>query len=279
MTLHFSSFKPLYFLSQFLLLAPVRVSYNPETLQKSYVFHEGQYCINVILVILLAVGETLSMYWRFQELESFDLKTNVLNDNSDHFMPENMLMYVAFIFSSMTLAVCGVIKTKGNFERLMSLHRILCYVDSQLYWPLKRGKFKYVAAGIFCLNLCLLGMDIRAWRFTTSEWLIFAANGVSRSILIMVLVQYEDFTCSIRHRFRCINAELQHEFRNYFRRDTRDIFVVRKQGVVQGHLYFIGPDMIFAFNTRILIVLERIPGATPLGESPKTQQELSRSEE
>lgn len=49
-----------------MLLAPVSEIHNPETMEKSYIFHEYQFRVNLLLVSLMSIGQIVSMYYRFQ---------------------------------------------------------------------------------------------------------------------------------------------------------------------------------------------------------------------
>ncbi|CAH0388537.1 unnamed protein product [Bemisia tabaci] len=173
-----------------MLLAPVSEIHNPETMEKSYIFHEYQFRVNLLLVSLMSIGQIVSMYYRFQELHPNGKRSG--NPDSDHFIPDKMIIFAAFILSSMILALVGVVKTKTNFNRLLSLHKTLCHIDSLLQRPSKRGKFKYIAAFLIFLNATLLAMDYCVWKFTTVERVIFSLCLFSRLMCTTILVQYGD---------------------------------------------------------------------------------------
>ncbi|XP_018909780.2 uncharacterized protein [Bemisia tabaci] len=209
-----------------MLLAPVSEIHNPETMEKSYIFHEYQFRVNLLLVSLMSIGQIVSMYYRFQELHPNGKRSG--NPDSDHFIPDKMIIFAAFILSSMILALVGVVKTKTNFNRLLSLHKTLCHIDSLLQRPSKRGKFKYIAAFLIFLNATLLAMDYCVWKFTTVERVIFSLCLFSRLMCTTILVQYGDIVLSIRSRFCHINVALHQELANYFRQDIIWIISRRK---------------------------------------------------
>ncbi|XP_072155135.1 uncharacterized protein [Bemisia tabaci] len=147
-----------------------------------------------------------------------------------------MIIFAIVIFFSTILSIFGVVKTKTNFHRLLAVHRILCRVDNQLGRPEKGGLFKYVAAYLIGKTAFLLALDCWVWKFTITEWWVFASSFMSRLMCVTILVQYENIVCNIKSRFYSINEELQQELANFSNEEDLQVVFRRSNRILPAFL-------------------------------------------